>query len=54
MKGSNTDQPQRLAGRYLHGDEDLVVRHIQNDLVLRDQDITAAVSVRTEGSVGVA
>lgn len=54
QKSSETYQPQCLASRYLHGEEDLVVRHIQNDLVLRDQDVTAAVSVGTEGGVGVA
>lgn len=53
-QGSNTNQPQRLASRNLHGEEDLMVRHIQNDLVLRNQDVTAAVSVRTEGGVGLA
>lgn len=48
-----TNQPQRFAGRNLNREEELVVGHIQNDLILRNQDVTAAVSVRTEGGVGV-
>lgn len=53
MQSGDTDQPQRLPRRYLHRDEELVVRHIQNDLILRHQDVTAAVSVRTERGVDV-
>ncbi len=48
-----TYQPQRPAGGNLHSDENLVVRHIQNDLILWDEDVTAAVSVGTEGGVGM-
>lgn len=51
--GTKTHQPQCLAGRYLNCEEDLVVRDVQDDLILRDQDVTAAVSMRTEGGVGV-
>lgn len=50
---SKTHQPQRLAARYLNCEEDLVVCHVQNDLILRHQDVAAAVSVGTEGGVGV-
>lgn len=49
-----THQPQCLVSRNLHCDEDIMVCHIQDDLVLRDQHVTAAVRVRTEGGVGVA
>lgn len=52
-KAVKTNQPQRFAGRNLNREEELVVGHIQNDLILRDQDVTAAVSVRAEGGVGV-
>lgn len=47
-------QPQRPASRYLHCEEELVVRHVQNYLILGDQDVTAAVRVGTEGGVGLA
>lgn len=51
--GGDSYQPQCFSCRYLHGEEDLMVRHVQNDLILRDQNVTAAVRVRTEGGVGV-
>lgn len=52
-RGSKSHQPQRLVCWNLDREEDLVVRHIQNDLILRDQDVTATESVGTEGGVGV-
>lgn len=53
-KVCKTYQPERPACRYLHREEDFMIRHIQNDLILRDQNVTAAVSVGAEGGVGVA
>lgn len=47
-------QPQSLSCWYLYSEEELVVRHIQDDLILRHQDVPAAVSVWTEGGVDVA
>lgn len=52
-RGSKSHQPQCLACRNLDCEVDLMVRHIQNDLILRDQDVTAAESVGTEGGVSV-
>lgn len=50
---SRTYQPKSLPCRDLDGEEDFMIRHVQNDLILSDQDVTTAESVRAVRSVGV-
>lgn len=45
---SGTDQPERSVSRDLDGDQEFTVCHVQDDLVLGDQDAPTAVGVRTE------
>lgn len=45
---SGTHQPECSVSKDLDSDQELMVRHVQDDLVLRDQDTPTAVGVWTE------